>query len=220
MEKNVKGKKILTLSKGNTKLVANEKEAFLIWNLPARLTCPQSTEQCRKYCYAMKAERLYPQTRESRQQQFKASQSRTFLKDMINTIEYYSNLPSIKGKKIFFRIHESGDFFSRNYLLQWLWIANKFPNIQFLAYTKSINFVDQLLEEGYSIPLNMVIRFSIWSDTNNYSLQLAERHNMVTFTALPENEINSKNMVTCPGSCKYCKKCYYSQNKDIVIPIH
>ena len=47
---------MMLLQKGNRKLP----KTTLIFNLPAIESCPASTEECRKWCYARKAERQYP----------------------------------------------------------------------------------------------------------------------------------------------------------------
>ena len=50
----------LTLSEGNLKLKpAPGKHNFLIFNLPAVITCPCATESCIECCYAKKAERIF-----------------------------------------------------------------------------------------------------------------------------------------------------------------
>lgn len=44
------------------------------------------------------------------------------------------------------RIHDSGDFFSSEYLLEWLAIARDFPTILFYAYTKEVLKFRELVE--------------------------------------------------------------------------
>jgi hypothetical protein len=58
------------------------------------------------------------------------------------------------GKAV--RIHDAGDFYSREYLDRWCSIARKVPHILFYAYTKEVAMV---LEHD-DIPLNMRIVFS------------------------------------------------------------
>jgi hypothetical protein len=41
------------------------------------------------------------------------------------------------------RLHDSGDFYSKEYILDWLFIMNEFPMIEFYAYTKSWKLVDE-----------------------------------------------------------------------------
>lgn len=106
-----------------------------VFNLPAIKTCPGSTTYCRQYCYARKAERQYPAARAMRERNYVFSQSPDFVSDM--TLE----LTKFKGDKI--RIHESGCFYSQEYLDKWITIASAFhASLTFLAYTKMYDKLD------------------------------------------------------------------------------
>ena len=127
---------------GNAKLKNNDRVRFMIWNLPAIKTCPFSTDMCRKSCYAKRAER-YPSCKNSRETNYIKSLQDDFIENMIFTIETELNTKKFNNKKVVFRIHESGDFYSRHYYNKWVAIAKHFENndnIVFLAYTKSIHF--------------------------------------------------------------------------------
>jgi hypothetical protein len=50
----------------------------------------------------------------------------------------------MKGKHI--RIHDAGDFFSDEYLLAWLDIANLTPDVTFYCYTKEVSRFKRLVE--------------------------------------------------------------------------
>jgi len=54
------------------------------------------------------------------------------------------------------RIHDSGDFFSREYLDGWITLADRFPYILFYAYTKEV----QMLEDA-TLPPNFLICYSM-----------------------------------------------------------
>ena len=62
-------------SASNHKLVPNKETAFLIWNLPYKLTCPFATEMCKLKCYAKKAEDLYPDCNPCRNRNWTFSRS-------------------------------------------------------------------------------------------------------------------------------------------------
>lgn len=221
MKKTIKGQTILTLSLGNKKLVGDEKNAFMIWNLEAIKTCPYATEMCKKSCYAMKAERLYPTVRKSREANTEDSKSPSFVNDMINTINYNLKKKEVIGKKVWFRIHESGDFYSREYLEKWIQIAKKFPTINFTAYTKSVKFVKETKME---IPVNLVIRFSIWDDTKKEDIETADNLNLPIYTAFVPKELEEKieveNYTKCDCDCSKCKMCYISTIKKLAVAIH
>lgn len=123
------------------------------WSLPSRITCPNATESCKKYCYAKKAEKVWPNVIKSRKCNLADSKRDGFVEAM-----------SYKIKSLnveYFRIHESGDFYLQKYLDKWFKICKKNPNTTFLVYTQNyyLDFSDK--------PDNLVIYFSIWSDSKH-----------------------------------------------------
>lgn len=132
------------LSKGNKKMTCN------IFNLPSGVTC-KACLQCSKYCYAKKAERLYPQVMPFRKNNLKESKKKSFISKVVEILKARKN-------KIV-RIHESGDFYSRNYVLKWYEIAKQLPEYSFYCYTKRDDvFTSDLLALR---PKNMTINFSL-----------------------------------------------------------
>jgi hypothetical protein len=86
---------------GNMKLKNTEKTRFIIWNIPAVVTCPYKTEQCEKSCYARKAERVYPDVLPARRINLKRSLHADFVENMIFTIEAELDTPKFKNKRLF-----------------------------------------------------------------------------------------------------------------------
>lgn len=213
--------KNLCVTDGNMKLVENDKEFFLIWSIPAIKTCPNATEMCKNACYAMKAERIYPNVRTSRKSNLLESMKENFVDDITQIIQWQKSRPSKKGKKIYFRIHESGDFYSDSYLKKWIEIANKNQDITFTAYTKSIKLIEKNFNE---IPSNLVIRYSVWDDTEKQDLQLAKSLELPIYTAFEpkklENKIATENYTECKCDCTVCKMCYNPKIKNIAVAIH
>lgn len=121
-------------SNGNLKLGSN----VAIWNLPTRVTCKYNC----KDCYAVKAERFRPSVRVQRafhyiivQMAIKDIIKMEYLKNyLINEIKYYSML----YKNFCVRIHESGDFYCKEYLNMWLDIISRCDGISFYTYTKQL----------------------------------------------------------------------------------
>ena len=157
-------KKLNVNTNGNKKLQNTENVRFMIWNLPAVKTCPFRTPMCEKSCYARKAERMYPQVLPSREKNFNDSLENDFSENMIYTIETLLASRAYKGKTVYFRIHESGDFYSLEYVKKWIEVAKHFENdakIIFEAYTKSLSFI---IAAGYGTPAwpnNFIIRASV-----------------------------------------------------------
>lgn len=212
---------------GNLKLKNNEKTRFMIWNIPAVITCPFRTEMCEKYCYARKAERMYPTCNDARQRNFAITRMHNFAERMIYTIETELTSKKFAGKKVVFRIHESGDFYNRAYTNAWLTIARHFEeneNVVFLAYTKSIQwFIEIGLE---MVPSNFVIRSSIWADTKEYFVAMTEKFNIPVYTALSAHDMdiaekNGLQFEKCRcEDCATCGKCWDRTIKTIITYIH
>jgi len=121
-----------------------------IWSLPAVKTCKKGLS-CHKYCYARKAEKQYKAVLPCRNKNFKAS------KDYYFTNRMFDKIRKLKCK--YFRIHESGDFYSRDYINKWYAIARMFPDIRFYAYTKRDDlFTPDVLDNK---PSNLTLIYSL-----------------------------------------------------------
>lgn len=212
-------KRFLTLTEGNKKLIPSESVKYLIFNLPAKVTCPFSTALCRIYCYAKSAER-YDGPRLMRQRNYKRSMQDSFVADMIFTISAHLTRPKYSNsnvKQIVIRIHESGDFYSREYVKKWLQIARAFKHdnrIVFMCYTKSVRYF-----VGLNIPDNMKVRFSVWSDTQPEEIAIAEKMGLPIYTAV-EKFTNEKAINRCLcNDCSHCCKCWHDIDK-LLCEIH
>lgn len=225
------------LSEGNIKSKSTDDVLFLTWSIPCKVTCPYSTEMCRKRCFAQKNQ-YFSSVLASRERNLEETKKDTFARDMIKWFEYYLQSSKATGKRIFVRIHTSGDFYNEEYLDKWRDIANYFKGndkILFQAYTKSIQyvwnwivgdleeeFVDDIEVEDALEDLNIHLVYSIWKDTDEGDIEIAtDWIGLQTFTALPKKEIEDKKGVfICEGDCGNCKQCYTGKAKEIVIPIH
>jgi hypothetical protein len=123
----------LRLSKGNRKIDS----CIGVWSLPAPKTCP-GAGACRWYCNGFKVQKgLNGVVLISRQNNFQASLRSDFVERMVALIQ------SLKVTAV--RVHESGDFYNKDYIRKWEEIARKLPNVRFFAYTKSLHFMPELL---------------------------------------------------------------------------
>ena len=209
------------ISTGNEKLKSNSKVLFLIWNLPAQITCPYRTDHCTGACYARKAEIAYPDCLPCRERNLRLSMSNSFVADMIELISIKLN--HLKdGRVIRFRIHESGDFYSERYVTDWLNIIRYFEHddrIKFMAYTKSVWFF-----VGKDRPSNLVLRYSLWDDTDPLQESLARIEGLPTYTALSKEDLakeDPKTYTYCDcEDCGTCLKCYSANINRIICLIH
>ena len=173
-----------------------------IWNLPSGITCPNSTDECRKHCYAKKAERMYPQTLPFRHINLKLSQfSDIFIETIADEIHRKKRCYAI-------RIHESGDFWSQSYLNDWIDLAKMFPDIVFYAYTKSYHL------DFSKRPKNMLV---LLSDDKSELKEHWEDFDGVT--RVSDNPKLADNEILCPNDCKLCDCCFniYRAGKRLVV---
>jgi hypothetical protein len=136
---------MIYISKGNKKVDA------AIFNLPAGITCRPDVK-CQGYCYAKKAERLYPNVKPCRLKNLEASKD---TKSFIIQVDRWVK----KHKPRYFRIHEAGDFYSVDYIKAWYQVAHYSPDTTFYCYTKRSDlFNAELLKDK---PSNLIINWSV-----------------------------------------------------------
>lgn len=223
----------MALSEGNKKLQDSDKVSFYQWNITSVVSCPYRTPMCEKSCYALKAERIYPTVAKRRDLNLEFSRSSEFVSSMIEQIEYELTRKRNQGKTVYFRIHESGDFYSQEYMNKWVEIANHFAeneSIIFMAYTKSLPFVKQALKKYGDDNVHITFKSSIWADTREKFVKMTRDIGMSVFTAIPKGEVEQNGFVACPSSdtfkgtdkakdCGACGMCY-TKDIDIAIEIH
>lgn len=202
------------VSNGNKKLVSNDETRFIVWNLPARTTCPYRTAHCSQFCYAVKAEKAYPTVYPARKRNFEESRKPDFVERMLYTI--LKTRMHSKAKRVIVRIHESGDFYNQEYTNAWLEIARRCQGerIKFVCYTKSLPYFD-----GVELPKNFSLRASVWDDTKPEFLQMIAANNWNIYTAVEKFE-KGDTFTRCRCSdCATCGKCWAAY-KDIRCEIH
>jgi len=190
------------VSNGNSKVKA------LIFNLPSGKTCRPNLA-CHKYCYAKKAERQYPQVMPCRERNLEISKQPDFPKLMLQVINQRRN-------NKYFRIHESGDFYSEEYILKWYTIAKLLPKTRFYAYTKRIDlFTEEILAMK---PENLTLINSLDGvrKKTNYSTPKGFDKIAVTHESKTNCPAISGN-VTCMSECR---KCLNKTTKTIVFAKH
>ena len=207
------------ISSGNRKLKPNADTKYIIFNLPAMVTCPYATANCINSCYARKAERCYPNALNARYRNYYVSHDSDFTERMIYTIETELLRPSyITANRVIVRIHESGDFYSQAYTDAWLAVARHFKRVKkvkFMAYTKSLPYF-----KNRTIPENMIIRSSIWDDTTAEMIRLTEEMHLPIYTAVPKFTTETKSEKCLCINCSTCNKCWNRKQGVIKCEIH
>jgi hypothetical protein len=114
------------------------------------------------------------------------------------------------------RIHESGDFFSQDYLDAWIKISKAFPDVMFYTYTKSY-----MLDFNKALKLpNLNIRYSIDPTTRHYPKQkmsqaLVSWYKPDSYITCP-SVLSKKHEIKCIRDCRIC----IDTHKDIHFPPH
>ena len=161
--------KLLTQNSKLKKTSIENNMRVLNFSLPAYKTitgktvCPFAKD-CVKYCYAQKGNYRYPSVVKGLNNRYELSKTADFIPQMNATI--------ILERPTHVRIHDSGDFYSIEYLQKWVQIANDNKGVIFYAYTKSIKF----FIDGLKLPKNLKIIFSEGSKTDNLINVNKHRH--------------------------------------------
>jgi hypothetical protein len=112
---------------GNAKV---SKEVAL-FNLPAIHTC-LNCKLCKRTCYARTAEIMWPEVLVSRNLRWAASMEKDFVLRIIK---------ELNGVR-YCRPHESGDFYSQEYLEKWVAIMAHRQETQFFVFTRVMDLLD------------------------------------------------------------------------------
>jgi len=196
----------------NSKLKKTSKELGLkIFNfsIPAyktksgKITCPFALT-CVKDCYAQKGNYIrFPKVAEGMEQRYTLTKSLNFVALM--------NIEIIKKKVNAVRIHDSGDFYSMEYIKKWVQIAKDNPNVNFYAYTKSIP-----LFKGLELPKNMDIIFSIGSKRDDLIDVKNDRH---AFIFNNKKELDKAGYIDA-SKIDYKATKFFSTNKKVGLIFH
>ena len=161
---------LLTQNAKMKKTSKENKAKIFNFSIPAyktkegKITCPFA-DSCVKYCYAQKGNYTrFPKIQELMEEKYKISKTDNFIPLMNEEIA--------KKKATHIRIHDSGDFYSIDYLNKWIQIAKDNTSVIFYAYTKSIKF----FVDGLKLPKNLKIIFSEGSKTDNLINTDKDRH--------------------------------------------
>ena len=128
------------------------------------ITCPMA-DSCIEFCYVRKG--MYKMASKWSELKLKASLKDDFVEAMNQ---------DIKDKKAeYVRVHDSGDYYSKEYLLKWFQIAQDNPDVKFYSYTNNITMIKNLK----SIPINFDFIFSDSGKQNKFINKTEDRHTKI-----------------------------------------
>lgn len=195
---------MVSISSGNVKM-----GKISSVSLPVGKTC-RPDAPCYKKCYA-------------RRMEYRRSTIKNAYQKNLDLLEndpdaYWREVEGVIMLSRFFRFHVSGDIPDRDYLEHMMAIAERNPHCEILCFTKKYELVNEYLDDGFSIPENMHMVFSVWS-----GLSMENPH------GLPEAHVKYKDgsttaredAVPCGGNCTTCAStncgCWVLKNGQQVV---
>ncbi len=137
-------------------------------------TCPNAT-QCVVGCYAKSGAYLWSTVAKAYEYRLAVTQSNDFVAQVCAEIDKV-----VKNKKsgdILIRVHDSGDFYSAEYLSKWLSVADHYASnkrVSFYAYTKMVTLV-----KSTKVPDNFAFIFSYGGREDSSIDPKVDRHSYV-----------------------------------------
>lgn len=177
--------------KQNSKIKKSGNKTELVYNfgIPAfksidgLLTCPNATN-CVTGCYAKQGTYNFNNVKNAYESRLSLTFKDSFSEDM------NSHIKSLKrqGKRLNIRIHDSGDFYSAEYLNKWLDVIKSNPDVRFYAYTKMISMFKEIV-----LPENFTVIYSFGGREDHLINVLTDKHAMVFQTLDQLNEYGYHN---------------------------
>lgn len=129
----------------------------LVFNLPV------SMETCARICpgcYALKPQQRFPAVLAYRNERLHASKQSDFITRITTEIQ------ACRKPLAAVRIHESGEFYSQDYISSWTTIVSSLPTVRFYAFTKRLADFD--FTQLQALP-NFVLINSLHTGGLNYA---------------------------------------------------
>ena len=138
------------------------------FGIPALKTCPMA-DACKSFCYANKGAYAWPQVKAAYEWRYQQTRKPEFIDMALNELKRKKKLEKV-------RIHDSGDFYNKEYLYKWIEIAKAMPNVEFYAYTKRVKL---LKDNAAALPSNFTIIYSIGGREDHLIDKNVDRHSKI-----------------------------------------
>lgn len=136
------------------------------------VVCPNAGV-CAAGCYARQGTYMFSNVAKKHAANYEESKLSSFT---IKMIEEVRTLKKRAKKPLYIRIHDSGDFYSDDYLQKWIMIARVNSDVTFYAYTKNVEQFKRLKD---SIPANFIYIFSLGGKQDALIDREKDRHSRV-----------------------------------------
>lgn len=151
------------------------------WTLPAHIVTLSNGEKfnvcpnagvCGAFCYAKTGTYQFGNVKKAHLKKLEL-----VLNDRDKWVELImEELKDKRYKDKFIRIHDAGDFFDRDYLERWLYIAKMNEGITFYTYTKEVSLMKSL---EWAIPHNFIVIYSYGGKEDHLIDKKNDRHSDV-----------------------------------------
>jgi hypothetical protein len=195
----------ITFGEGNSKV-----GDVFTFSLPSIISCPGKSHWCNKHCNMSKFEKFRPTCLKAYKQNFTiTNQTEKFTETVIGT------LPRILPA---FRIHVSGDFYSKNYIKSWIRICNSFSQTKFWAYTRSwaIPELKPSLETLRNLP-----NVELFASTDPTMSHPPENWRIAFLNTDPRAiGIQCHHQENKLKSCLTCGFCFKANKENVIFKVH
>lgn len=227
------------LLKGNGKLLDYTDDDGNVFryaqvNTRAVKDCPFRSEGCEAVCYATKGNHVFPEVKASRERSYMETKREDFADAMLYTIGVEKQSKRYSNCTMIIRIHESGDFYSLQYLRKWIriWAALLTDKTTICVfYTKSFPFFLKLTDDEKAV-INAALAAGTLSinlsmdDTFTSAQRLAYLEMIKTFPKANTyyctehvEDVKHDDVCDC-ADCAKCGTCNKAQGKTTVVKIH
>lgn len=155
-------------------------------------TLPATQEVCARKCpgcYAMKAQVRFPKALAYRERMLGYSKQDDFVDNIV------AELTKSKRTIAAVRLHESGEWYSQEYITKWTQIAQKLPNIKFYTFTKRMADFD--FTELMALPNFILIDSLMFGGLNYDKLEKLDQTKFICPATTAEKAI-------CGVDCSWC----------------
>jgi len=203
-------------------------------NTRAVIDCPFRSAGCEAVCYATKGNHVFKSVKASRSRSYEETRREDFGEAIAYTIRTEKETARFRNSTMIVRIHESGDFYSVQYLRKWLKAWRELEQddgVQFTFYTKSFPFFLMLTDEEADDLNRMISSGKIamnlsMDDTTSPEQRIAYLKMLVRYpkantyrcTETPETEKHD-NVCDCEN-CAKCGTCNKGTGTVTVVKIH
>ena len=168
------------------------------------VTCPLAGE-CVKFCYAKKG--FYLLSAKYAEKKYEITKQDNFINLMIEDIK--------RKKADYIRVHDSGDYYSKEYLNKWLTIAKSLPSVKFYSYTNNVNQIKKAYSKN-EIPKNFDF---IFSDSGKQSHLIDTKKDRFTKIFKSLNDLKKEGFKNASEYDLYATK-WHNKTKKVGLVYH